>query len=146
MTAKEQLAVDTMQALKASKKISRIRSHTGGSGKGVGVTPEVPDESTNIFITSSEGTGIKTGVPYEVKGTSEAKVESAIYWGSKNESDYSDEDTVDNINIKKTDDDEETGDEYVHDDDYVHNDADEEMKDAEVAVTGKYDNEGSDAA
>nr|GEV62486.1 hypothetical protein [Tanacetum cinerariifolium] len=51
LTAKEQLATNTMQALKASRKISRSQSHTKGSSKGAGVTPEVPDESTSIFTT-----------------------------------------------------------------------------------------------
>ncbi|GJZ04269.1 hypothetical protein Tco_0537544 [Tanacetum coccineum] len=88
LIAEEQLAVDMMQALKASKKISRSRSHTRGLGQGAGVSPKVPDESTSIFTTSSEGTGTVPGVPDEVKGASEAKVDSAIDWGSKKESDY----------------------------------------------------------
>ncbi|GJS32811.1 hypothetical protein Tco_0531193 [Tanacetum coccineum] len=159
----ERLAANTMQAIKANKKINRSQPHTGGSSKGACVTPEVPDESAGIFTTSSEGTGVKLGVPDEVKGSSKAKADSAIDWGSENKSDYSEEEKVDeeeiewvfideeeetqndqdddnddrSINIEKTDDDEETNDEYVHDDEYVHNDMDEEMKDAEDAVTGK---------
>ncbi|GJW08215.1 hypothetical protein Tco_1570638 [Tanacetum coccineum] len=170
----ERLAADTMQAIKASMKISRSWPHTGGSSKGVCVTPEVPDESLGIFTTSSEGTCVKLWVPDDVKGSSEAKADSAIDWGLKNKSDYSEEEKVDeeeikwvfideeeetqndqddddddrSINIEKIydDDDEETNDEYVHDDEYVHNDMDEEMKDAEDAETGKDDDEVTDAA
>ncbi|GJR91408.1 hypothetical protein Tco_0215419 [Tanacetum coccineum] len=133
LTAKEQLAADTMQALKASNKISRSWSHTGGSGEGVGVTLEVPDESTNIFITSSEGTDT---VDKEIECLSTDEEEKK----------QDDDDDDKSIDIEKTDDDEETDDEYVHDEDYVHTDVDKEMKDAKVAVTGKDDNEGSDAA
>ncbi|GKA65046.1 hypothetical protein Tco_0764753, partial [Tanacetum coccineum] len=84
LTVKEQLGVDMMQAPKASIKISRSQSHTGGSSEGDGVTPEVLDESTCIFTTSNKGNGIKPGVPNEVKGSSEAKVDSVIDWGSEN--------------------------------------------------------------
>nr|GEY13665.1 hypothetical protein [Tanacetum cinerariifolium] len=68
---KKKQAADTMQAIKASKMVSRSLPHTRGSSKGAGVLDEV-------------------------KGSSEAKVDSAIDWGSKNESDYSEEDRVDN--------------------------------------------------
>nr|GEU92352.1 uncharacterized mitochondrial protein AtMg00810-like [Tanacetum cinerariifolium] len=169
LTAEEQLDGDTIQALKANRKISRSHSHTRGSSEGVGVSLEVLDESTCIFTISSEGIGIKSGIPDEVKGSSKAKVNFAINWGSENKSDYSKEEKVDkeeiewlttdeeeekqddedddrSFDIQKTDDDEETDDEYVYDDDYVHNNVDEEMKDAEVVVTRKDDNEVSDAA
>nr|GEY20192.1 hypothetical protein [Tanacetum cinerariifolium] len=65
MTAEEQLAAVTMQALNASKKLSRSQPHAGGSSEGTGVLPGVPDESTVILITSSEGTCTKSGVPDE---------------------------------------------------------------------------------
>ncbi|GKB51613.1 hypothetical protein Tco_0902366 [Tanacetum coccineum] len=130
----EQLAADTMQVLKANRKISRSQSYTGGSSKGAGVTPEVLDESTCIFTTSSEGTGIKPGVPDEVKGSSEAKVDSVIKWGLKNESD--------GIDIEETDNDKKINDEFVHGDEYVHDDVDEEMKHDE---TGKDNEEITDA-
>nr|GEY34268.1 hypothetical protein [Tanacetum cinerariifolium] len=92
----EKLATaDTMQAIKASKMVSKSSLHTQGSSKGAGITPEVLDESAVIFTTSSEGSGIKPGVLDEVKGSSEAKVDFTIDWGSKNESDYSEEDKVD---------------------------------------------------
>ncbi|GKC51564.1 hypothetical protein Tco_1074309, partial [Tanacetum coccineum] len=151
LTEEEQLAADTIQAIKGSNM--------------------VPDGSIVIFTTSSEGTGITLGVPDEVKGSSEAKVDSAIDWGSENKSDYSDEAQVDeeeikwvstdeeeekqddqdddddrSIDIEETGDDEKIDDELVHSDEYVHNDVDEEMKDVEVVVTRKDDDEGSDAA
>ncbi|GJV92181.1 hypothetical protein Tco_1539994, partial [Tanacetum coccineum] len=119
----------------------------------------VPDELTVILITSSKGTGTKPWVPDEVKGSSEAEGDSTTDWGSKEVSEYSDEEHVDeeiewlttdekeekkdddeddkSINHEKTDDDEETDDEFVHGDEYVHNDVDEEMKDAEVTKTRK---------
>ncbi|GJZ63140.1 retrovirus-related pol polyprotein from transposon TNT 1-94 [Tanacetum coccineum] len=118
LIAEEQLAVDMMQALKASKKISRSRSHTRGLGQGAGVSPKVPDESTSIFTTSSEGTGTVPGVPDEVKGASEAKVDSAIDWGSKKESDYSEEDKVnEEIEWLTTNEEEEKQDDQDDDDD-----------------------------
>ncbi|GJV06144.1 hypothetical protein Tco_1343800 [Tanacetum coccineum] len=152
LTEEEQLAADTMQAIK---------------GRNM-----VPDESTIIFTTSSEGTGITPGVPDEVKGSSKAKVDSAINWGSENKSDYFDEAQVDeeeikwvstdeeeekqddqdddddddrSLDIKETDDDEKINDKFVHGDEYVHDDMDEEMKDAKDDETGKDDEEITDA-
>ncbi|GKB49511.1 hypothetical protein Tco_0900264 [Tanacetum coccineum] len=104
---------DNMQAIKASRKISRSQPHTRGSSEGAGITPEVPNESAGIFTTLSEGTGITPGVPNEEKYNSKAKVDSAIDWGSENESDYFKEDKTE--------------------------DEDKEMKDAEDDETGKDD-------
>nr|GEV40531.1 hypothetical protein [Tanacetum cinerariifolium] len=87
----EQLIVDMMQALKASKKSSRSQPHAEGSSEGTGMSPKVADESIVVLITSSGRTGTKPGVP----------------------------------------------DEY----EYVHDNVDEEIKDAEVADTGKGDEE-----
>ncbi|GJX61476.1 hypothetical protein Tco_0294376 [Tanacetum coccineum] len=172
LTAEEQLAANTMQPLKVSKSISKSRSRTRSSSEGAGGTPEVPDNSTGILTTSSEGTGIKPGVPDKVKGDSEAKVYFAIDWGSKNESEYSEEETVNeeeiecmstdeeeekqddqddddddrSIDIKEIDDDERTEDEFVHGDEYVHDDVDEGMKDAEDDETWKDNEEITNAA
>ncbi|GJV40174.1 hypothetical protein Tco_1418614 [Tanacetum coccineum] len=71
VTEEERLVANTIQAIKASRKVSK-----------------------SIFITSSEGTGITPGVPDEVKGSFDAKVASAIDWGSENESNYSEEEKV----------------------------------------------------
>ncbi|GJX97196.1 hypothetical protein Tco_0352994 [Tanacetum coccineum] len=170
-TEEEQLAADTMQAIKASRKVSKSQPHTKDSSEGDGIKPEVSDESTCIFTTSSEGTGITLGVPDEVKGSSATKADSAIDWGSENESDQFDETQVNeveiewvstnkqeeqqddqddddddrSIDLEETNDDEKTDDECMHDDEYVHNNPDEEMKDAEDAEAQKDDDEITDA-
>nr|GEU56464.1 hypothetical protein [Tanacetum cinerariifolium] len=151
--------------LELGKSISRTEAkpYTRGSSKGAGVTPEVLDESTCIFTTSSEGTGIKSWVPNKVKGSFEAKVDFAINWGSKNESDYFKEDTIDKeIEWVSNDEEEEKQDDQEDDDDriidieeatddvktndeFMHDDMDEEMKGAEDDETGKEDEEITDA-
>nr|GEV96805.1 retrovirus-related Pol polyprotein from transposon TNT 1-94 [Tanacetum cinerariifolium] len=73
LTLEEQEAADIMQALKESKKTNRRQSGTGGSSEGIGRILEVPDESTVIFATSSEGTGTKPGVLDEKKEDDEKK-------------------------------------------------------------------------
>ncbi|GJS64787.1 hypothetical protein Tco_0679351 [Tanacetum coccineum] len=145
------------------KKSSRSQPHTGGSSEGTGVSLGVLDESTIILTTSSEGIGTKPRVPDEVKGASKAKVDSTIDWGSEEDSEYLEEETINkeveclysdeeeekkdddeddkSIDIENTDDDEETNEEFVHGDEYVHADVDKEMKDAKVAETGKDDEE-----
>ncbi|GJW52957.1 hypothetical protein Tco_0097042 [Tanacetum coccineum] len=160
------LAADTMQAIKNIKKTSKRQPHTGGSSKGDGVTLEALDESIVILTTSSKGTGTKPGVLDEVKGSSEAKGDSAIDWGSKKESEYSKEENVDekidwvysdeeeekkddaeddrSIDLEETDDEKTYDDEFVHGDEYVHDEDDEEMKEAEVVETMK-DEEITDA-
>ncbi|GJZ87021.1 hypothetical protein Tco_0658631 [Tanacetum coccineum] len=54
LTLEEQLVADMMQALKASRKSTRIQPHAGGSSKGTCTKPGVSDESTVILKTSSE--------------------------------------------------------------------------------------------
>ncbi|GJY46107.1 hypothetical protein Tco_0435170 [Tanacetum coccineum] len=122
LTIEEQLAADTMQALKASRKSSRSQRHAGGSSKGTGTKPEVPDESTVILTTSHKRTGTKPRVPDE----------------------KDDDDDDRSIDIEKTDDEEESDNEFVQGDKYVQDDVDEEMKDAEVAETRKSDEEITD--
>nr|GFC25607.1 hypothetical protein [Tanacetum cinerariifolium] len=53
LTPKEQEVVDIKQDLKESKKTSRRQTCNGGSSKGIGVLPGVPDESTVIPATSN---------------------------------------------------------------------------------------------
>ncbi|GKG27907.1 hypothetical protein Tco_0406234, partial [Tanacetum coccineum] len=67
LTPKEQLAANTMQALKASKKSSRIQSIVGGSSDRTSVSLGVHNESTIIPATSSEGIGTKPVVLDEEK-------------------------------------------------------------------------------
>nr|GEZ10596.1 hypothetical protein [Tanacetum cinerariifolium]GEZ43166.1 hypothetical protein [Tanacetum cinerariifolium] len=116
----EQLAVDTMQALKANKKLSRSQPHARGSSEGTGITPGVPNDSTNTFRTSSEGTGSKLKVPDEkrrrnmmMKMTESLILKRLVM--------------------------------SLHENEYVHDDVDEEMKDAEDDEIGKDDKEITDA-
>ncbi|GKG49570.1 hypothetical protein Tco_0516022, partial [Tanacetum coccineum] len=79
-----------IQALKESKKTNRKQPGTGGSNEGTGVSSGVPNESTVIPATSSEGTGTKLGVPHKEKVSTKEKV--ILEWGSKQESEYFEED------------------------------------------------------
>ncbi|GJZ38632.1 hypothetical protein Tco_0585195, partial [Tanacetum coccineum] len=56
LTLEEQEAVDTMQALKESRKTNRRQPGTRGSNERTVSIPWVPDESTVVSATSSEGT------------------------------------------------------------------------------------------
>ncbi|GJZ33967.1 hypothetical protein Tco_0579403 [Tanacetum coccineum] len=85
----KQEATDTMQALKESKKTNRRQSGTGGSSEGTIRIPAVPDKSTVVFATSSDGTGTKLRVLDKEKVTSEANV--ILKWGSENESEHSED-------------------------------------------------------
>ncbi|GKB34746.1 hypothetical protein Tco_0879688 [Tanacetum coccineum] len=126
LTADEQLDADTMQALKASKKSSRSHSHIGGSSEGTGFIPGVPDESTVIIATSSEGTE-------ENEYSEEENVDEEIAWVSTGEvEEKKEDDDVDDdksVDIKETND-EETDDEFVQGNEYVQDDVDKEMEDA----------------
>ncbi|GKC78758.1 hypothetical protein Tco_1129532 [Tanacetum coccineum] len=154
LNAKEQLAANMMQALKASKKSNRSRSHTGGSSEGTSIIPGVPDESTFIIANSNKGTEDKSDSSTEsdeLKGIEKEKIEEKeIEWVSTNEKDeqLDDQDDDDDriIDIEKTDDEEETDDGRVHGVEYVHDDVDEEMKDTEVVETRKDKEEIFDAA
>nr|GFC17969.1 hypothetical protein [Tanacetum cinerariifolium] len=88
----------------------------------------VPNESTVISATSSDGTGTKLGVPDKKKVTSEAYI--ILEWGSEQESEYSEED-------QEMTDDEETDDKFIHIDEQVNDDEDEEMRNPEVEESGK---------
>ncbi|GJR19276.1 hypothetical protein Tco_0967803 [Tanacetum coccineum] len=67
LTLEEQEAAYTMKALKESKKPSRRQPGTGGLSEGIGSIPGVPDESTVVSATSSEGTSTKPTVLDEEK-------------------------------------------------------------------------------
>ncbi|GKC63628.1 hypothetical protein Tco_1096226 [Tanacetum coccineum] len=142
----EQIAADTMKALKESKKTSRRQPSTRGSSEGTGVSPGVLDESTVVPTTSSEANGTKPGVPDEEKVTSEGNV--ILEWGSKQESEYyeeeDDDETIEWVDMDKEEekkddnddksidleqtDDEETDDEFMHGEEHVQDD-DEETDD-----------------
>ncbi|GKD91361.1 hypothetical protein Tco_1366868 [Tanacetum coccineum] len=72
LTPEEQEAIYIMQALKESKKTRKRQLCTGGSSKGTCTIPGVPDESTVVSAISSEE-----------------------LWGSEQESEYSEEDKLD---------------------------------------------------
>ncbi|GJZ66750.1 hypothetical protein Tco_0623446 [Tanacetum coccineum] len=159
LTPEEQLAADTMKALKESKKTNRRQPGTRGSSKGTGVSLGVPDESTVVPATLSEGTGTKLGVLDEEKVTSEDNV--ILEWGSEQQSEYTkeedDDETIEWTNDEETDDefvhgeehvqgDDEEKDEFVHDDEQVNDDEDEEMTNSEIEESGNGDEEITDAA
>ncbi|GJY71230.1 hypothetical protein Tco_0474933 [Tanacetum coccineum] len=113
-----------MQALKASRKSTGSQPHDGGSREGTGTKPGVPDQSIVILKTLGEGTGAKPG-------------------GSKNESDYSEEENVyEEIDWVYSNEEDEKKD----DDDDDKNDVDKEMKDAKVAESGNGDEEITDTS
>ncbi|GJV51023.1 hypothetical protein Tco_1446764 [Tanacetum coccineum] len=157
LTLEEQLAADTMQALKESKKTSRRQPGTGGSSEGTSVSLGVLDESTIVPSTSSEGT--------ESEYSKEDDDDENIEWVDtvKEEEKDDDDDDDKRINLEKTDDeetddefvhreehvqddDEETDDEFVHGNEQVKDDEDEEMINAEDVDTGNGDEEITDAA
>ncbi|GKB70386.1 hypothetical protein Tco_0931798 [Tanacetum coccineum] len=144
LTPEEQEATDTMQALKE----------------------RVLDESTFVFITSSEGTGTKPGVPNEEKDITKENV--ILERGSVQESEYLKEDQLDDKKKDDKDDDandegndyicenqdaddEDAKTEYDEDEIYkykirVRKDEDVEMSNAEVEDSNKGDEEVTDAA
>ncbi|GJY55835.1 hypothetical protein Tco_0454950 [Tanacetum coccineum] len=127
LTLEEQLAADIMQALKASRKSTRIQPHAGGSSEGTCTKPGVSDESTVILKTSSEELGSENENDY----SEEENVDEEIDWVYSNEEEEKKDDDDDDksINIEETGD-EETDDEFVRGDEYVRDDVDKEMKDA----------------
>ncbi|GJT30095.1 hypothetical protein Tco_0910370 [Tanacetum coccineum] len=156
----EQIAADTMRALKESKKTNRRQLGTGGSSEGTGVSPGIPDESTVVPATSSEGIGSEQESEY----TEEEDDDEMIEWVDTNkEEDKKDDDDDKSINLEQTDDeetvdefvhgeedvqddDEETDDEFVQGDEQVNDDEDEEMTNAKVEESRNGDEEISDAA
>ncbi|GJT83445.1 hypothetical protein Tco_1057787 [Tanacetum coccineum] len=152
LTPEEQEVADIMQALKESKKTSNRQPSTGGSSEGTGTIPGVPEECTVVSVTSSEGTGTKLGVPNEEKDITKENV--ILEWGLEQETEYSEEDKLDDEekDDKEGDvDDEDDETESDEDDIYKYNicvrkDEDEEMLNAEVEDSNKGDEEVTDAA
>nr|GEW86705.1 hypothetical protein [Tanacetum cinerariifolium] len=114
--------------------------------------PGVPDKSTVISATSSEGTGTKPGVPDKEKDITKENV--ILEWGSKQESKYSKEDNLDDEekDDKEGDADDEDDETKSNKDDIykykilVRKDGDEEMLNAKVKDFDKGDEEVTDAA
>nr|GEV44343.1 hypothetical protein [Tanacetum cinerariifolium] len=130
LTLEEQEAVNTMKALKESKKTNRRQLGTEGSNEGTGSKPRVPDEFTVILATLNEGTGVKLGVPDEEKVTTREKVilddnQDADDEDAKTESD---KDEIYKYKIR------------------VRKDEDVEMTNAEIKGFDKGDEEVTDAA
>ncbi|GKC75536.1 hypothetical protein Tco_1126310, partial [Tanacetum coccineum] len=144
------------QALKESKKTSRRQPSTGGLNEGTGSKPRVPDESTIVSATSSDGTDAKLGVPDKDKDITEEKV--ILESGDEQDSEFSDDDNDDVEKDDKDGDVDDEGDDHVSDtqdaDDEdvetisnedkiykykirVRKDEDVEMKDAEVKESDK---------
>ncbi|GJU99218.1 hypothetical protein Tco_1328489 [Tanacetum coccineum] len=145
-------AADIMQAFKDSKKTSKRQPGTRGSNKGTGTIPRVPNESTVVSATSSEGTGTKPGVPDEEKEITKENV--ILEWRSEQESEYSDEDKLDDVEKDDKEGDADDEDDETKDDEEdiykytirVRKDEDEEMINVEVDDSHKGDKEVTDAA
>ncbi|GKB39604.1 hypothetical protein Tco_0884546, partial [Tanacetum coccineum] len=125
----EQIAADTMKALKESKKTSRRQPSTRGSSEGTGVSLGVLDDSIVVPATSSEANGTKPGVPDEEKTDDEETDDEFGHGVEHVQDDY-----------------EETDDEIVYGDEQVNDDEDEEMTNAEVEESGNGDEEVTNVA
>nr|GEU39145.1 retrovirus-related Pol polyprotein from transposon TNT 1-94 [Tanacetum cinerariifolium] len=150
LTLEEQIAADTMKSLKECKKTSKRQPGTEGSSEGTGVSPGVPNESTVVPATSTEGT------------EDNDDDDENINWVDTDEEEEKDNDDDDkSIDHEKTgdketddefmhseenvqDDDEETDDELVHADKQVNDDEDKEIKNVEDVDTGNGDEEITD--
>ncbi|GKD35708.1 hypothetical protein Tco_1251217, partial [Tanacetum coccineum] len=140
--SRKQEAADAMQALKESKKTSRRQSSTRGLSEGTGRILGVPDESTVVSATSSEGTGTKPGVLAEKKITPKENV--ILEYGSKHESKHSKDSQVMFNEEEKKDNDGDANDEDEDDD---HINVDVEMVGAiTVEHKNKEKDEMTDAA
>ncbi|GJW10983.1 hypothetical protein Tco_1576810 [Tanacetum coccineum] len=118
-----------MQALKESKKTNRRQSGTGGSSEGTIRIPAVPDKSTVVFATSSDGTGTKLRVLDKEKVTSEANV--ILKWGSENESEHSEDSQLNYDKEEKKDNDGDAADDD-EDDDHIIDIQDTDDEDAKT--------------
>ncbi|GJT34589.1 hypothetical protein Tco_0925008, partial [Tanacetum coccineum] len=126
--SEEQLAVDKMQALKASKKSSRRQPNTGDSSKGTSSIPGVLDESTVVFSTSSEGTE-------ESEYNEEDDVDENIDWvGTDEMEEKNDDDDDKSIDLEKIDD-EETDDEFVQSEAHMTNAEDANTRNGDEQIT-----------
>ncbi|GKG39114.1 hypothetical protein Tco_0463259 [Tanacetum coccineum] len=63
-----ELPIDIHKAIKASRRVYRIKQQTEGSSEGAGITPEVPDEPKGKSTGFSKRAGITPEVPDESKG------------------------------------------------------------------------------
>ncbi|GKC59765.1 hypothetical protein Tco_1087363, partial [Tanacetum coccineum] len=147
LTPEEQEASNTMQALKESKKTSKRLPGTGGSSEGTGRIPGVPNESTIVYATSSEGT------ENESEHSEDSQLNSDEEEKKDNDGDANDGDEDDDhiSDIQDTDDEdaetESDEDEIFKYKIQVHKDVDVEMVKAEtVERENKEKDEMTDAA
>nr|GEV92501.1 copia protein [Tanacetum cinerariifolium] len=152
LTPKEQLAANTMEALKASRKSIRSQLDVGGSSEGTSTKLGVLNESTITPTTSRQ----------ESEYSKEADDDENIEWVETDvEEEKNDDDDDKSIDLEKTDDEEtndefvhseenvqeddkETNDELVHADEQVHDDEDGEMTNAGDTDMGNGDEEITD--
>ncbi|GKA39929.1 retrovirus-related pol polyprotein from transposon TNT 1-94 [Tanacetum coccineum] len=149
LTPQEQEVADIIQALKESKKTSRRQPGTGGSNKGTGSKPGVPDESTVVSDTLSEGTGAKPGVPDEDKDITEETDDKDGDVDDEGDGDVDDEGD-DHVRDTQDADDEDDETKFDEDETYkykirVRNEEYVEMKDDEVVESDKGEEMVTDA-
>ncbi|GJV05234.1 hypothetical protein Tco_1338803 [Tanacetum coccineum] len=149
----EAALLEEAQLKKAIKqKNQETNFHQGGSSSvGADLESEVPDEPKGKSIDTSEGTGLKLGVPDVSKAdSSESEYES---WGDNDDDDQqsdderTESDDEKSVDLKKTDDEEETqDDEFAHTlEDYVPTDDEiDDLRDAKLEGEGKDDKEMTD--
>ncbi|GKC35058.1 hypothetical protein Tco_1047442 [Tanacetum coccineum] len=134
----ETLLVLDKKAIKRSKQETNIHQ-AGGSSKGVGLEPEVPDEPKGKSIDTSEGTGLKPRVP-DVYKVDSSKSESDNPRTSDDEEETQEDEFV-HTPEKYVPTDDETND--VDDEEYrkineeMYDDVNVELKDVELANEGK---------
>ncbi|GJV36611.1 hypothetical protein Tco_1409088 [Tanacetum coccineum] len=95
------LEVQMKKAIKRSK-LGTHMHEAGGSGDGVGLEPEVPDEPKGKSINTHEGTGLKPGVP-DVSKVDSSDSEYAS-WGISNDDDDDDDQQGDDERTESDDD------------------------------------------
>ncbi|GJV41785.1 hypothetical protein Tco_1420225 [Tanacetum coccineum] len=123
LTLEEQEVADIMQFLKESKKTSKRQPGTRGSSEGIVTIPRVPNESTIISATSSEGTEQESEYSKEDKLDDEEKDDKEGDADDEDDETESDEDDIYKYKIR------------------VRKDEDEEMLNAKVEDSDKGDEE-----
>ncbi|GJS08799.1 hypothetical protein Tco_0365595 [Tanacetum coccineum] len=137
LTLKEQEVADTIQALKESRKTSKRHLGIGGSSEGTGTIPRVLDESTVVYATSKQESEFSEEDQLDDKEKDD-KEGDANDEGDDHISDTKDADNEDD----ETESDE---DEIYKYNIRVHKDEDVEMSNAEVEDSDKGDEEVTDA-
>ncbi|GJY04237.1 retrovirus-related pol polyprotein from transposon TNT 1-94 [Tanacetum coccineum] len=141
LTLEEQEATNITQALKESKKKSKRQPGTRGSNEGTGSKPGVPDESTVVSATSSEGTDEQDN---EYSDDDNDDVEKDDKDGDADDEGY--DHISDTQDADDEDDETESGEDGIYKYKiHVRKDKDEEMLNAKVDDSNKGGEEGTDA-